>query len=184
MALDQKDRDLLEQINKKLLSSSVLNGGFDKLVVVVTQIKDKQDETSDKIDAVQKALYEPTTGLFSRMQAAEQDITVVDDNLESYNKDNETVHEVMKIELKNLSKDDTRLDATIAKLETMSTKLDSTKEANEVAERLKRIAGVDLEDLSDIVKLKKQGFKIYWGLVGLFVLSLVKLLWDVASTHR
>ena len=65
------DRELLEILVKKINDSSALNGGFDKLCVMIEHIQDEQAKSGKKLDRVSDALYDPNVGLFSRVQAIE-----------------------------------------------------------------------------------------------------------------
>ena len=65
------DRELLESIAKKIADSKALNGGFDRLVVMVEGIQDKQEEAGRKLDKVTDAIYDPDNGIYSRIRCLE-----------------------------------------------------------------------------------------------------------------
>ncbi len=67
---------LLEKVDKmecKLSSSKSLNGGFDKLMLEIEHIKETQMEVLQGIRGVKKNLYEPDSGLFSRVKELESE---------------------------------------------------------------------------------------------------------------
>ena len=55
----------------KITSAKSLNGGFDKLMIEVSHIKEVQDDILDGIKGVKRTLYEPDSGLFSRVKQLE-----------------------------------------------------------------------------------------------------------------
>jgi hypothetical protein len=117
MALTDKDRDeLLGRISRKIESSAVLNGGFDKLVSVVDHIKQRQEEQSEKLDQINTRLYEPKDGLFSRVQQLENDVHIADTRLEGHDKTDEDVDDATGLEEGILSESEieAELDADIA----------------------------------------------------------------------
>lgn len=67
----KSERELLEFIVAKVTESKALNGGFDKLVMMMEHMQQKQSEHGDKLDNLSKALYEPDEGLFARVKAVE-----------------------------------------------------------------------------------------------------------------
>lgn len=71
MATNSTERELLETLVKKLNDSAALNGGFDKLYVMIEHIQDKQEESGTKLDKVSDAMYHPDNGLFSRVKKIE-----------------------------------------------------------------------------------------------------------------
>lgn len=77
------DRELLEILVKKINDSSALNGGFDKLCVMIEHIQDEQAKSGKKLDRVSDALYDPNVGLFSRVQAIESKL---DNNIKDLGK--------------------------------------------------------------------------------------------------
>lgn len=65
------ERELLELLVKKVSDSSALNGGFEKLCVMIEHIQEEQAKSGVKLDKVSEALYDPNVGLFSRVKAIE-----------------------------------------------------------------------------------------------------------------
>ena len=124
------ERELLESL-KKISESKALNGGFDRLCVMVEHIQDKQDESGRKLDKVSDALYGPDTGLFSRVKTIESKLDATLGDLEVKAKEIPTV----KVEVVDLKKFQTSIE---------------------------KIAGTQLEELNDLVRLKKHLSKIYW----------------------
>jgi hypothetical protein len=61
----------LERVEQKVINSAAMNGGFDKLANDVGHIKDTQKEVLDAVKGVKKSLYEPDSGLFSRVRELE-----------------------------------------------------------------------------------------------------------------
>ena len=61
----------VENMEHKITSAKSLNGGFDKLAGDVEHIKESQREVLDAVRGVKKSLYEPDSGLFSRVKELE-----------------------------------------------------------------------------------------------------------------
>jgi uncharacterized protein YaaN involved in tellurite resistance len=94
------EKELLETLIKKMGESSALNGGFDKLCLMIEHIQDKQEESGKKLDKVSEALYDPNNGLFSRVKAIE---TKIDTNIDELEKKVRIVPDV-KSEVHDLKK--------------------------------------------------------------------------------
>jgi len=61
----------VENMECKISSAKSLNGGFDKLMNEVEHIKETQADILDGVRGVKKNLYEPDSGLFSRVRELE-----------------------------------------------------------------------------------------------------------------
>ena len=61
----------VENMECKISSAKSLNGGFDKLMSEVEHIKETQAVILDGVRGVKKNLYEPDSGLFSRVRELE-----------------------------------------------------------------------------------------------------------------
>ena len=61
----------VENMEHKITSAKSLNGGFDKLLGEVGHIKDVQGEVLDAVKGIKKSLYEPDSGLYSRVKQLE-----------------------------------------------------------------------------------------------------------------
>lgn len=62
---------VLLEIQKKLVGSAALNGGFDKLLVKVEQIEEKQEKTLQEIESIRNAIYDPNEGVFALIKSSE-----------------------------------------------------------------------------------------------------------------
>jgi hypothetical protein len=63
----------VENMEHKISSARSLNGGFDKLLIEVQHIKEIQSDVLDGVRGVKKNLYEPDSGLFSRVKELEME---------------------------------------------------------------------------------------------------------------
>ena len=61
----------VENMEHKITSAKSLNGGFDKLMMEVSHIKEVQEDILDGVRGVKRTLYEPDSGLFSRVKELE-----------------------------------------------------------------------------------------------------------------
>lgn len=59
--------DLLDDIHKKILRSSALNGGFDTLLYKISNIEQGQSAVGQKVDKIHDAIYDPNDGIFAKL---------------------------------------------------------------------------------------------------------------------
>lgn len=157
---DNKNLQLLvESIANKMNSSPALNGGFDKMLVMVEHIQEKQEETGEKVNKIHEGLYNPDTGLYARVK-------MIENTTELFGKN----HAAIAANLKKLTAVDE----------------DLTKKA-ETTSKLKKIAGEDLEKLESVIKVKSAWSDIWtkaiWFVVGGSLAALGKAIWD-AVAHK
>ena len=63
--------DKVEKMEHKISNAQSMNGGFDKLLMEVEHIKENQATILDGVRGVKQNLYEPDSGLFSRVKELE-----------------------------------------------------------------------------------------------------------------
>ena len=63
----------VEKMEAKISSAKSMNGGFDKLLIEVEHIKETQSAVLEGVRGVKKNLYEPDSGLFSRVKELEME---------------------------------------------------------------------------------------------------------------
>ena len=68
--------DKVEKMETKISNAKSMNGGFDKLMLEVEHIKDTQSDILDGVRGVKQNLYEPDSGLFSRVKELESDAKI------------------------------------------------------------------------------------------------------------
>lgn len=158
-ANDKHLQALVESIAQKISSSTALNGGFDKMLMMVEHIQEKQSDTSEKVDKIHDALYNPSEGLYARIKMVENA------SLQS-----KTNHTEIKQAIEKLVESDDHL---VKKIET--------------TEKLKKIAGEDLEKLDAVIKVKSAwsewSGKGLWLIIGGVFAAFGKSIWDVIG-HR
>jgi hypothetical protein len=155
------EKELLETLIKKMGESSALNGGFDKLCLMIEHIQEKQEESSKKLDKVSEALYDPNSGLFSRVKAIESKL---DTNIEELEKKVRVVPDV-KSEVHDLKLDVQEMKKFKQMIEDISGKqLEEIASLKKFKTTMEEIAGRQLEEISTIVRLRKNLSNIYWAL--------------------
>ena len=65
--------DKVEKMEHKISNAQSMNGGFDKLMNEVEHIKKTQSDILEGVRGVKQNLYEPDSGLFSRVKELESD---------------------------------------------------------------------------------------------------------------
>ena len=63
----------VEKMEAKISNAKSMNGGFDKLLMEVEHIKESQADILDGVRGVKQNLYEPDSGLFSRVKELESE---------------------------------------------------------------------------------------------------------------
>jgi len=63
----------VEKMEAKISNAQSMNGGFDKLLMEVGHIKDTQVSVLEAVRGVKQNLYEPDSGLFSRVKELEME---------------------------------------------------------------------------------------------------------------
>ena len=66
----------VEKVENKISNAKSMNGGFDKLMLEVEHIKDTQSDILEGVRGVKQNLYEPDSGLFSRVKELESESKV------------------------------------------------------------------------------------------------------------
>ena len=66
----------VEKMEAKISNAKSMNGGFDKLLMEVEHIKESQTDILDGVRGVKQNLYEPDSGLFSRVKELESDAKI------------------------------------------------------------------------------------------------------------
>ena len=65
----------VEKMEARISSAKSMNGGFDKLLLEVEHIKESQADILEGVRGVKRNLYEPDSGLFSRVKELEMEST-------------------------------------------------------------------------------------------------------------
>lgn len=151
----QSERELLESIARKISESKALNCGFDQMCVMIEHIQDKQEESGKKLDKVSEALYGPDNGLFSRVKTIES----------------------------KLDNNSRMLSDLEGKVKEMPAIVVDVTDMKKFKDSIERVAGKQLEELNDLVRLRKHLSRIYWTLVA-SVLAFVGSVLYQAITRR
>lgn len=157
-------KELLIQINDRISSAKVLNGGFDRLEKEVAEIKKMQTETKleiatsqvnqERMEGKLDRLYDPEDGIYAKVQKTEMLIGTLGQKMTSLSDSDK--------ELKS------KLDLLDEKAQNVSSDI----------EKLKTVTGDDLEHLSKSIRISK-GFIWLSGItLAGFLSALGKFLWD------
>lgn len=73
MNADEKKQltGLLEDIQLKMSSSTIMNGGFERMMDKIIKIESTQDKIISDANQLKEIIYEPTRGVFSRIKDCE-----------------------------------------------------------------------------------------------------------------
>lgn len=159
MSTDRELKEMLERIAKKVENSPVLNGGWDRMVVTIDHIKEKQDETSDKVDKIHEALYQPDTGFFARVAEIEHDTSSIKTSFEEH------------------TKEDAKFE------EKFEEAVNESKPAIQMVKRLEAIGGENLEEIQSAIKIKKTIDKMFWMIVVGGGSLFAKVAYDIAANY-
>jgi hypothetical protein len=156
-------KEMLERIVKKVENSPVLNGGWDKMVVTIDHIKEKQDISSEKMDILHDALYQPDDGFFARVASIEHETIAIKDKIVEHTEADEKFHETIELSLKEGKPSE-----------------DTARAVN----KLQEIAGKDLEELNSVIKIRKTFEKMFWLIAAGTGSVIGKMLWDILMSHH
>ena len=161
---------MVEQIASKINNAPALNGGFDKMLIIMEHVQDKQEETSSKVDQIYDGLYKPDDGLYARVRTVQTFTNGLEKQLEEHTVADKASHTELFDNLKKLIETDVVHDKQL-----------------ETTLKLKKIAGEDLERLHSVLQVKTIWTNI-WGKVAWLVLGSVlaaigKTIWETLSHH-
>jgi hypothetical protein len=150
--VERKDETLgLRRVQETLDKAAVLNGGFDRVMIKLDHITQKQEETSQKVNKIHDALYEPDSGFFARVANMEHKTESIDQQL--------VEHEIV----------DKNIEEGVKKV----------AYHEEVTSKLKKIAGDDLQELNKIIKVRKAFDKMFWLVTAGFATMVAKIVWEM-----
>ena len=135
---------------KQIQKSPALNGGFDRLVVAVDNIKDRLDTNTGVITKIHDGLYDPKGGLYSQVKTVETNQVTDQQNFDD-----------LQDEVEKLSAHEAKHDTTV-----------------EVTDKLKKLAGEDLAELAATLKIRKTLDKIFWMVVVGTIGAFSKGIWE------
>lgn len=159
---------LLEEISQKLNGSAVLNGGFDRLVTNVELIKQKQNENAEELKKIHAVLYDPhpEVGLFSKVRDIENGLTELRKS-----------HDIHVKTLENIKTATQPNENKVAE----EVKAELTQKL--LTDRLKRVAGEDLEKLESTVNVAAKIKTLHWQLIVATLAMVVKTIYDFVTKH-
>lgn len=114
--LDAELRRVLKDLQSKVMKSPALNGGFDTLMLKIEGIEKGQDHLVDRVDSIYEAVYNPDTGLFSRLKSVEQWRGVEEKTADKEQQVNVEQNEIVRVhaaQLKDLSRFKDRTSAIV-----------------------------------------------------------------------
>lgn len=166
---DNKElQQTVESIAKKIHGAPALNGGFDRMLVIVEHIREKQDDTTEKINKIHDDLYEPDDGLYARVKMVEN-----------------VTADFAKKQTEHLITDERTLVSLNESLKKLSEKDDDLGKKAETTLRLKKIAGEDLEKLESMIRVKSVWLNVWskavWLLGGGILAAIGKTVWELIS---
>src|SRR5574337_361683 len=140
-SIERKEDDL-RRVREVLDKAAVLNGGFDKVMLKLDHITEKQEETADKVNKIHDTLYEPDKGFFARVKSIEMTTEAIKNKVNEQDETKLTTHE-------------------------------------QTTEKLKKLAGEDLQDLASVMKLRKTFDKLFWLVVTGVGTMIGQIIWDI-----
>lgn len=179
--MDTTEKKLLEEISKKLNSSAVLNGSFDRLVSNVEHIKQKQTEGTEALQKIDDALYEPEDGVFSKLQSLEQTIVSNKQSLEQTMSSNKTSTDAA-LEAHKKKFDDIEK-AKAAEAAAALKEAEAAVVHKQATNHLKRVAGEDLEKLASAVAMTEKLKTLHWQLIVAILALVAKTIFDIVKSH-
>lgn len=153
------EKELIESLIRKIGDTPALNGGFDKLSLMIEHVRQEQTKSGVKLDKISDAIYDPSTGLFSRVKDIE---TKIINNFTDIEKRITTIPPVIETELSEVKDVTGQQKAVLSELVSFKT-------------NVQQICGNQLTELDALIKLRQNLSKIYWGLLATGAASIVAL---------
>lgn len=132
---------VLDDIQKKISSSSALNGGFDTLLYKIDKIEQSQGQLVSKVDKIHDAIYDPQEGIFSKLNEYK---------LENTNKINDINQSITEFKIwkdyksKEELKEEEDSDTSKKKIDTLERSVDSLVKSKQTAWSILKWLGVAL----------------------------------------
>jgi len=121
--------NLLDDIHRKIQSSAALNGGFDTLLYKIDKIEQSQGQLAssqaqlvEKVDKIHDAIYEPDSGLFSKLSEFKLENTEKFGNVDQKLLD---LSNWKTYKEKNETKEDVAIDEATSKIKDIEKSVDS-----------------------------------------------------------
>jgi hypothetical protein len=115
---------MLSEIQRKVITSKALNGGFDVLMYKVDKIEETQGKIVETVSSIHNAIYHPDDGLFARINSVKSSQVEDKNNIEkqlieinSWKAKEESSSSEAKNSGKEIAKKVTEQDNTISNLE-------------------------------------------------------------------
>jgi len=153
----------LGTIEKKLESSKVLNGGFERLMEKINTIEETQSKILNEVNQLKETIYHPDDGLYSRIKSTEkmnlERAHVIDKTLTEIklNRDKDA-QDVQELE-KEFSESLTSVKTDLKKIDTLQPRLE------------------------DMEKWRSNVNKAFWAIIVPLFTLLGKVLYDLIRTH-
>lgn len=167
---DKQLQEMVAEISRKINGAAALNGGFDRMMVVVEHIQKNQQETSETLGKIHDGLYDPQDGLYIRMKVMEKSAEEFGKKLDAHFAADEKAARDLNENLKQMREKSEKIDRSL------DDKVATTT-------RLKKIAGEDLEKLDAVIKSRAAnlslGSKIFWILGGGLLAAVGKTIWEL-----
>lgn len=109
--------NLLTDIQSKLSSSNVMNGGFERLMEKINKIESTQEKIIIDVNQLKEIVYEPEQGIFSKIKDCEIDL-------------NEKIHKIEK-EAYELKFENSHIKNNISKMKDVDTNLNELSKIKE-----------------------------------------------------
>lgn len=155
-----KKETQIKHVQEKLDQASVLNGGFDKVMLKLDYIQEKQEETSGQVNMLVEKLFDPDKGFFSRVREMENTTESLAEKLSEHIGQDKEI------------------------LATFKEVAEKVEEHDDTTKQLKIISGEDYNDLRSAVKISKAFNKLFWLVASGVGAMISKIIWDIyQNTH-
>lgn len=175
------------------IKSAIKKGpdGMEKFAVNVEHLTKKVDEGVAITKGLESKLYEPTTGIYARLQSLEieQKNHVIDDTadhqkhydfLKENNERSKRESIEFKKELETLETNVVNIQKSVSKIEE-----NNTEDTKKIIVKIKEIGGGEgLIELETIIKFKKNFDKLFWLLLTGVITTLGKFIFDLINSHN
>lgn len=162
---------LLKGINEKLQKAEVLNGGFDRMQIDISKLREHTTEIRSEVLKVNVDL----SHMRDQNLEFRKDLARIDEAI--YHPDEGIYTRIRRTsDMEELR--DSKIDKAIEKIDVVESLVAPIQKTDE---KLKNIAGDELQELDSVVKARKNIDRIFWVLLTAIVGGVGKFIWDAIS---
>lgn len=155
--------EILKEL-REIKNKPALNGGFDKLVVTIENMEEKQEEMKMDLKEIKQSLYDPEKGLYAKGQKIESGMEKINNKFDATGKEIEHHYEEYELFEKEARNNFKELDKIL-----------------KATQKLEKIAGENFEKIQQLIDLDVKIKRLFWLLITGIFTTFGKFIFDLLS---